>query len=177
MTNPLLLGMIHGRFQPFHLGHLEYLRAAAARCKSLVVGITNADAGSVAYEAADPARSTQEANPFSYVERYAMLRAVLRDEGLDGALVVPFPIACPELWSSYVPSSATHLVRVFDAWGNEKVDRLRRSGHAVIVLDAGAKGISGHAVRASWRSGGHWRELVPAGVAGVIDARDLRRPA
>ena len=22
-------GMIHGRFQPFHLGHLEYLRGAA----------------------------------------------------------------------------------------------------------------------------------------------------
>ena len=34
-------GMIHGRFQPFHTGHLEYLVAAAARCERLVVGITN----------------------------------------------------------------------------------------------------------------------------------------
>ena len=25
------LGMIHGRFQPFHNGHLAYLTAAAAR--------------------------------------------------------------------------------------------------------------------------------------------------
>jgi len=35
------LGMIHGRFQPFHTGHLEYLVAAAGRCRRLAVGITN----------------------------------------------------------------------------------------------------------------------------------------
>jgi cytidyltransferase-like protein len=36
-------GMIHGRFQPFHLGHLEYLRGAAGRCDEIIVGITNPD--------------------------------------------------------------------------------------------------------------------------------------
>ena len=36
-------GMIHGRFQPFHLGHLEYLRGAAERCDEVFVGITNPD--------------------------------------------------------------------------------------------------------------------------------------
>ena len=37
---PVALGMIHGRFQPFHNGHLEYMVAAAARCTRLAVGIT-----------------------------------------------------------------------------------------------------------------------------------------
>ena len=35
--------MIHGRFQPFHNGHLDYLRGALARCDELFVGITNPD--------------------------------------------------------------------------------------------------------------------------------------
>ena len=34
-------GMIHGRFQPFHKGHLEYMRGAAECCDELFVGITN----------------------------------------------------------------------------------------------------------------------------------------
>ena len=169
--------MIHGRFQPFHVGHLEYLRAAGAHCGGLVGGITNADAGSSAFEAADPGRSAPEANPFTYAERYAMIRAVLRDEGLDGALVVPFPVSRPELWPSYVPPGAVHFLRVFDAWGAEKVERLRREGHAVTVLECRQKGISGSVVRDRWRAGSDWRALVPPAVAEVIDARDLCRPA
>ena len=35
--------MIHGRFQPFHNGHLEYLAGAAERSDEVFVGITNPD--------------------------------------------------------------------------------------------------------------------------------------
>ncbi|MGZ4357283.1 MAG: adenylyltransferase/cytidyltransferase family protein, partial [Gaiellaceae bacterium] len=35
--------MIHGRFQPLHNGHLEYLRGAAAQSEEVFVGITNPD--------------------------------------------------------------------------------------------------------------------------------------
>ena len=35
--------MIHGRFQPFHNGHLEYLRGAAERSDEVWIGITNPD--------------------------------------------------------------------------------------------------------------------------------------
>ena len=35
--------MIHGRFQPFHLGHLEYLAGAASEADEVWVGITNPD--------------------------------------------------------------------------------------------------------------------------------------
>jgi len=31
--------MIHGRFQPFHNGHLEYMRGAADRSDELWIGI------------------------------------------------------------------------------------------------------------------------------------------
>ena len=44
--------MIHGRFQPFHNGHLEYLRGAAECCDELFVGITNPDPARVKPEPA-----------------------------------------------------------------------------------------------------------------------------
>ena len=47
-------GMIHGRFQPFHNGHLEYLRGAAARSDEVFVGITNPDPSRVKEEPSDP---------------------------------------------------------------------------------------------------------------------------
>jgi len=46
--------MIHGRFQPFHNGHLEYLRGAASRCDEIFVGITNPDPERIRPEPADP---------------------------------------------------------------------------------------------------------------------------
>ena len=37
------IGVVHGRFQLFHLDHLKYVLGAKARCRHLVVGITNPD--------------------------------------------------------------------------------------------------------------------------------------
>jgi cytidyltransferase-like protein len=34
---------VHGRFQPFHYGHLEYTLAALACCDHRIIGITNPD--------------------------------------------------------------------------------------------------------------------------------------
>ena len=45
--------MIHGRFQPFHNGHLEYLRGAAAQSGEVFVGITNPDPQRIREEPSD----------------------------------------------------------------------------------------------------------------------------
>lgn len=34
-------GVVHGRFQPLHLKHMEYILAAKMRCQKLYIGITN----------------------------------------------------------------------------------------------------------------------------------------
>jgi len=176
------LGMVHGRFQPFHLGHLAYLRGAAARSERLLVGITNPDRARTHPEEADDHRHRPEDNPFTYTERLEMLLAVLADEGMT-ACVIPFPVSQPELWPDYVPAGTVHFLRVFDDWGRTKVERLRGAGYEVVVLDEGeAKAISGVQVRGLLRSGGPWPDLVPPAVARVIsslpspDAAD-RRPA
>jgi nicotinamide-nucleotide adenylyltransferase len=169
-------GMIHGRFQPFHLGHLEYLRGAAERCDEVFVGITNPDPTRIRPEPSDPARHLPESNPWTYAERLLMVKAAARDLGLDveRVHVIPFPVNEPELWPAYVPDGVTQYLRLFSEWGGTKLERLQRAGYEVVVLDRGAeKEISGADVRAAFREGGEWEPLVPPGVAQVI--RELER--
>jgi nicotinamide-nucleotide adenylyltransferase len=161
-------GMIHGRFQPFHNGHLEYLRGAAERSDEIFVGITNPDPTRIKEEPSDPLRHLPESNPFSYVERLLMVTAVAEDEGIR-AHVIPFPVNEPELWAAYVPQGVTQYLRLFSDWGGTKLERMRDAGYEVVILDEGAsKELSGAEVRAAMREGRAWQELVPPGVARVI---------
>ena len=167
--------MIHGRFQPFHNGHLEYLRGAAERTDEVWIGITNPDPARVKPEPSDPARHLPESNPFSYAERLLMAKAAASDLGLDprAVHVIPFPVNEPELWPAYVPAGVTQFLRLFSEWGGTKLDRLREAGYDVVILDEGAeKRVSGADVRAAMRDGGDWQSLVPSGVAAVL--RDLK---
>jgi nicotinamide-nucleotide adenylyltransferase len=163
-------GMIHGRFQPFHLGHLEYLRGAAARSDGVWVGITTPDPTRVKEEPSDPLRHLPDSNPYTYAERLLMVTETARDESID-VHVIPFPVNEPELWDAYVPRDAVQFIRHFSDWGGTKIERLRAAGYEVVVLDEGAeKEISGADVRSAMRGGGDWRSLVPPGVARVIDS-------
>jgi len=161
-------GMIHGRFQPFHLGHLEYLRAAAERCERLLVGITNPDRVHTAPEAEDGARHLPEANPFTYTERLLMVTAAAKEAGI-AVHVVPFPISEPAVWPDYVPAGTVQFLRVLSPWGAAKLERLRAAGYDVVVLEAvNGKEVSGRQVRAALRAGGDWQALVPPAVARLI---------
>jgi nicotinamide-nucleotide adenylyltransferase len=165
--------MIHGRFQPFHNGHLEYLRGAAAQSDEVFVGITNPDPQRIKEEPSDPLRHLPESNPFSYVERLLMISAVAEEEGIQ-AHVIPFPVNEPELWPAYVPPGVTQYLRLFSEWGGTKLERMREAGYEVVVLDEGAeKEVSGTDVRDALRAGEAWDTLVPPAVARVI--RSLQR--
>jgi cytidyltransferase-like protein len=168
--------MIHGRFQPFHNGHLEYLGAAAEHSDELFVGITNPDPTRIRPEPSDPARHLPESNPWSYAERLLMVKAAALDLDLELARVhvIPFPVNEPELWPAYVPDGVTQYLRLFSEWGGTKLERLQAAGYEVVVLHEGAeKEVSGADVRAALREGGDWESLVPPGVARVI--RELER--
>jgi nicotinamide-nucleotide adenylyltransferase len=160
--------MIHGRFQPFHNGHLQYLRGAAARSERVLVGITNPDPRRVKAEPSDPLRHLPESNPYTYTERLLMIEAVADDEQIP-VHVIPFPVNEPELWPAYVPHGVTQYLRLFSEWGGTKLDRMRDAGYEVVILDEGAeKEISGRDVREAIRAGGNWEAHVPPAVARVI---------
>ena len=163
--------MIHGRFQPFHIGHLEYLQGAAARATRSGSGSRIPTRRGCEPEPSDPLRHLPESNPYTYAERLLMVKAAAAETVDVDVHVIPFPVNEPELWHAYVPDGVTQFIRHFSDWGSTKIDRLRAAGYDVVVLDEGAeKEISGVDVRTAMREGRAWQPLVPAGVARVIES-------
>jgi len=159
-------GVIHGRFQVLHNDHLKYLMAGKSRCRHLVVGITNPDPSLTGQEISDPHRSDLFANPLTYYERYMMVRAVLKAEGIpsEAFSVVPFPINFPELFKYYVPLDATFFLTIYDDWGKKKLGRFRSLGLNVEILwerPLAEKGISGNQIRLRMVQDKPWEDLVP----------------
>ena len=167
-------GAVYGRFQPFHKGHLEYVRTALDRCELLFIGITNPDPTQTTFEPTDPERHLPGTNPFTFFERLMMIHAALREAGIppERVQIVPFPVHDRARWLHYVPTDATHFRVLLSAWDAEKVRALQAQGLTVDVLPFSVKGVSASMVRARMVSGQNWRELVPAAVADVIDTID-----
>lgn len=157
-------GCVHGRFQPFHLGHLEYALRAKTQCRHLVVGIANPDPSWTQPEQTSVHRHEPESNPFTYLERAMMVRDSLLAASLGEKefIVVPFPIQQPELIHYYAPIGTTHFVRIYSDWEKEKVRRLQACGFIVEVLDPGKdKEVSGTEIRELIHCGQPWEHLLP----------------
>ena len=133
--------MIHGRFQPFHNGHLEYLKGAAERSDEVFVGITNPDPARIKPEASDPLRHLPESNPYSYVERLLMVKAAARRRRIEPERlhVIPFPGQRAGALGGLRPPDVVQFIRLFSDWGGTKLERLREAGYEVVVLDEGAE--------------------------------------
>lgn len=174
---------VHGRFQPFHLGHLEYVLSAFGRSELLYVGLSNADPLHTDATVAADHRHLPSSNPFPYYARMDMVLGSLREAGadLDRIRVVPFPINRPDLLVYYVPRSAVHLITIYDEWGEEKLRALRNQGLQVEVMwRRDRKVTTGREVRERLRRGQAVDDLVPPYVAsflrhsGVDQGMDIR---
>lgn len=95
-------GIVHGRFQVLHIGHMEYLLEAKRRCDYLVIGVTNPDTKNTGFSNNDPCRSEPEENPMTYFERLQIIQGSLFNEGIElrEFNIVPFPIDCPRFFQS-----------------------------------------------------------------------------
>ncbi len=167
------IGVIHGRFQPLHNDHMVYILAGWARCRRLVIGVTNPDPGLTRDNDADPDRSAPDANPFTYYQRYLMIQDALLDEGLDPRdfSIVPFPVNLPELYRYYVPLDAVFFLTIYDAWGRRKLELFQSHGLKTEVMwerPLSEKGITGAEIRRRMRDGEEWESLVPREVARLL---------
>ena len=114
------LGFIHGRFQLFHNDHLNYALLAKEQCKKLIVGITSPENAALIREDVDPHRSEAASNPFTYYERYNMVKLALLEAGVkrEDFEIVPYPIERPEILYNYVPLHATSFFTIYDKYYN-----------------------------------------------------------
>lgn len=160
---PHKYGMIHGRFQPFHLEHLRYFRIAWDQSENVIVGITNPDPSTIRADELSQHRHLPDENPLTYIERLMMIQETLQEEGypMERIFIVPMPIHHPDRWRYYIPKGTVMFVVVYSSWERQKAERLQREGFKVEVVDHLNKGISGQRVRSLIRSHGEWEKLVP----------------
>ena len=160
------IGVIHGRFQPLHIGHMEYLLAGKARCEYLIVGISNPDVIMTKFTEANPHRSALLSNPLTYFERFQMTAGALLEAGLKRSEfdIVPFPINFPDSLFNYVPRDAKYYMTIYDAWSVEKQKSLETLGCDIEILwtrTNDEKSVSGTEIRTLIAANKPWEHLVP----------------
>ncbi len=98
------VGLLVGRFQPFHNGHLAAVKYALKRVQYLYVVVGSAQ------------RSHERDNPFTAGERIRMIKSALDGNGVDPAKWMAIPIADADshsLWVSTVKSMVPKFDTVF----------------------------------------------------------------
>lgn len=166
-------GLYVGRFQPFHLGHLDAIKYALAQVDELVIVI-----GSAQY-------SHNANNPFTAGERLVMIRRALLEAGVDlGKLwIVPVPdVHLHMLWVSAVEGYTPKFNALYS---NESLTRrlFTEAGYKVKDIPLfDRKVYMSTIVREKMLKGDSWTKLVPKSVAdfileidGVNRLRDLTR--
>lgn len=176
-------GLVLGRFQPLHIGHMEFLEAARHRCGRLIVGITNPDIRTITFQASDPNRSRQESNPFTFFQRFQMIERALGKAGWQPQqfAILPADIAQTPALTALLPepSRTVVLATIYDEWGEEKAQRMRQEGFSVEILwrrSMAERATSGTEIRGLMARGAPWRHLVPEGVAEMLVAHTVDSP-
>ena len=97
-------GLYVGRFQPFHLGHLEAVKHILSQVDELVIVVGSAH------------DSHTLENPFTAGERISMIRLALKEAKIDANrfTVLPLPDAeFHKVWVSHLLSQTPSFERLF----------------------------------------------------------------
>lgn len=171
-------GSVHGRFQPLHLGHLEYILAAKKKCDFLWIGITQPETNELTKIVADPHRSIPFNNPLSYIERSEMIINTLVDEGVsrDEFSIIPFPVETPEKLHDFLPKSIPIFTTVCEEWNLYKINLLQSFGYQVIVLwERQVKKYEGIVIREKIKNNDEsWKDMVKPATIEIIEKYNIR---
>ncbi|WP_455392881.1 nicotinamide-nucleotide adenylyltransferase [[Eubacterium] cellulosolvens] len=156
-------GLVIGRYQPFHNGHLEVILEIFQdpECYDLIIAIGSAQ------------ESHTLDNPFTAGERILMIDRALKEMKLENYYIIPIPdLHRYAVWVSHVESLVPPIDIVYT--NNQLTRRLfTERGYNVKTpkLYNRAK-FSGTKIRQMIMTGEDWAGLVPAAVAKVITEID-----
>ncbi len=166
-------GLYVGRFQPFHLGHLDAIKYALKQVDELVIVI-----GSAQY-------SHNENNPFTAGERLVMIRRALLEAGVDYSKLWIVPVPDVHLHMLWVSAVEGYTPKFNVLYSNESLTRrlFMEAGYKVKDIPLFERQVYvSTIVREKMLRGESWTELVPKSVAefileidGVNRLRDLAR--
>ena len=159
-----MIGFLIGRFQPFHLGHLEAIKFALSNVEHLHVGIGSSN------------KSHEERNPFTADERKEMILS-----SIDDAITKRISL-------HYIPdvddhSKWTHLVDEiipeYDVvFSNDDFthELYGKRGKSIISVDLKSRSnLSGTNIRNLILTDQDWKEFVPSGTRDVLSQIDGKK--
>ena len=166
-------GLYVGRFQPFHLGHLDAIREVLKEVDELVIVI-----GSAQY-------SHYQNNPFTAGERLVMIRQALEEANVDLAKVWIVPVPDVHLHMLWVSAVEGYTPRFDALYSNEPLTRrlFMEAGYKVKNIRLFERQLyTSTLIREKMLKDESWTTLVPKSVSdfiikidGVNRLRDLTR--
>jgi nicotinamide-nucleotide adenylyltransferase len=153
-------GILIGRFQPFHDGHMQVVENIVDEVDELVLGIGSADA------------SHEPRNPFTAGERIMMLHNALVSLETTTYVVPLDDMDRNSVWVSHVKSMSPWFEVAYS--NNPLVVRLFQEAGVEVrqtqLFDRDR--LKGSEIRGLMREGGDWEQSVPEAVAEVVEEVD-----
>ena len=149
-------GLILGRFQPFHFGHLKLIESIVNDKVLPLICI-----GSAQY-------SHTVDNPFTVKERKEMIMAVLQSLNCEYEIFEIPDINNYDLYVSHLETFVPEFDQIYS--GNPIVQRLfGEAGYKVVKLQMFNREVwEGSAIRLAMREGGDWESAVPNQIVDII---------
>jgi len=157
-----MISLFIGRFQPFHLGHLQDIKNALTFSEKVKIAIGSSQE-----------KNTHD-NPFSYEEREEMMAKVLNAEKVSAYEFFPVPdINDDQEWVAHVMKIVGDADVIYT--GNEKVkDLFEESGYLVKDVTL-LEGISATEIRKKMLAKKPWQKLVPKQVSDFLKKTDMKK--
>jgi nicotinamide-nucleotide adenylyltransferase len=156
-------GLFVGRFQPFHLGHLEAIKSVLKEVDELVIVIGSAQYSHTIHD------------PFTAGERLVMIRRALNEAKIDNSKLWIMPVPDVHLHMLWVSAVEGYTPKFDLLYSNEPLtSRLfREAGYKVEGIPFFTRKVfMSTIVREKMVKGENWRELIPKSVADFIDEID-----
>jgi len=158
-----VVGLYVGRFQPFHLGHLEVVKLILGKVDELVIVV-----GSAQF-------SHTKKNPFTAGERILMIRESLKDAGVSLGNVQITPVDDVNVHGVWVSHVTSYVGRYDVVFSNEPLTSqlFKEEGIKVEGIPFFSRGVySATEIRRRLLLDQDWRALVPKSVSRIIDSID-----
>jgi len=152
-------GLLIGRFQPFHLGHLDAVLFGLSRTENLFVGIGSSN------------KSNESRNPFSAEERTEMIISSIESSMIDRLKIFDIPdVDNHEKWTFEIDQIVPKYDVVFSNDEFTKTLFEKRKINVVSVVLKDREKFSGTNIRNLITEDKNWRDLVPQGTRNVLDS-------
>ena len=152
-------GLLIGRFQPFHLGHLDAVLFGLSRTENLFICIGSSN------------KSNESRNPFSAKERREMITSSIEPSMADRIKIFDIPdVGDHEKWTFEIDKIVPKYDVIFtnDEFTKTLFEKRKISVISVILKDR--EKFSGTNIRNLIIEDKNWRDLVPQGTRNVLDS-------